>query len=116
LYRFLTVPPIVINYPQTIARRARRIVVGARDVERTTCGEHLFIAGPLIATALVFGGRYAMARGVEVEVLDVADLDIIGSALIAIGFLVFAFSFFFGVYKLAHLPHFGMFFRDDGPR
>ena len=65
----------------------------------------LFIAAPLIATALVFGGRYAMARGVEVEVLDVADLDIIGAALIAIGFLVFAFSFFFGVNKFTSLQH-----------
>jgi hypothetical protein len=64
-----------------------------------------FIAGPLIATALVFGGRYAMARGVEVEILDVADLDIIGAALIAIGFLVFAFSFFFGVNKFTSSQH-----------
>lgn len=46
-----------------------------------------------------------MARGVEVEVLDVADLDIIAAALIAIGFLVFAFSFFFGVNKFTSLQH-----------
>jgi hypothetical protein len=68
--------------------------------------ENIFlIAAPLIATALVFGGRYAMTKGVEVEVLDVADLDIIGAALITIGFLVFAFSFFFGVNKITSLQH-----------
>ena len=68
--------------------------------------ENIFlIAAPLIATALVFGGRYAMTKGVEVEVLDVADLDIIGAALITIGFLVFAFSFFFGVNKFTSSQH-----------
>jgi hypothetical protein len=65
----------------------------------------MFIAATLIATALVFVGRYWMATGVEVEVLDVADLDIIGSAVAAVGFLFFALSFFFGVSKLTSLEH-----------
>jgi hypothetical protein len=61
--------------------------------------------GPIMATFLIFVGRYAIANGVEVEVLDVADLDIIGSAIVAIGFLLFTFGFFFGVGKITSLKH-----------
>jgi hypothetical protein len=65
----------------------------------------LFLLMPIMATSLIFVGRYAIANGVEVEVLDVADLDIIGSAIVAIGFLLFTFGFFFGVGKNTSLKH-----------
>jgi hypothetical protein len=65
----------------------------------------MFLLMPIIATSLIFAGRYAIANGVEVEVLDVADLDIIGAAIVAIGFLLFAFGFLFGVGKISSLKH-----------
>jgi hypothetical protein len=65
----------------------------------------IFLLMPIMATFLIFVGRYAIANGVEVEVLDVADLDIIGSAIVAIGFLLFTFGFFFGGGKITLLKH-----------
>ena len=67
-------------------------------------GEGIFFVTILIvATLLIFAGGYAQRTGVEVEVAGIGDLDIIGSGVAAIGFLLFGFNFFIGLRKVTTL-------------
>lgn len=62
-----------------------------------------FIAALVVATGLIFAGAYAYTTGSEVELAGIGDLDIIGSGIAAIGFLVFGFNFFLGLRRLTAL-------------
>jgi hypothetical protein len=65
----------------------------------------IFVTVLVVATLLIFAGGYAMRTGSEVEVTGIGDLDIIGSGVAAIGFLLFGFNFFVGLRKVTTLSY-----------
>ena len=62
-----------------------------------------FVTALIVATVLIFAGGYAQRTGSEVEVPVIGDLDIIGSGVAAIGFLLFGLNFFIGLRKVTTL-------------
>jgi hypothetical protein len=64
-----------------------------------------FVTALIVATVLIFAGGYAQRTGTEVEVPVIGDLDIIGSGVAAIGFLLFGFNFFVGLRKVTGVRH-----------